>query len=134
MEKQCPIILLVDDDEDDLFMIGQALKSLGPGYEVQQVTNGWEAITRLDEMMVAGCYPCLIVLDLNMPKMDGKYTLIAIQGDEQLKKIPIVILTTSASAVDKQFFENRQVEVIMKPNESKMLYDVTKKLLRHCNS
>jgi CheY-like chemotaxis protein len=133
MEKQQQVILLVDDDEENTYMMGQALKEIGPGYEIQQVTNGWEAIARLNEMEMQGRLPCLIILDIDMPKMDGKHTLVAIQGDELLREVPIVILTTSSSAVDQLFFENRQVEMITKPTESEMLYEVAKRLLKRCN-
>lgn len=134
METQKRTILLVEDDDDDFFMLEMAIKAIDSGYDILQAYNGWEAIAKLDELAKAEKIPSLIVLDINMPKMDGKHTLIALQGNEQLKGVPIVILTTSSSAVDKMFFKQRRVEMITKPHTYMMYEEVATRLLRYCNS
>jgi len=95
-------ILVVDDDDADALMISEALEASEPQANVDRVADGREA---LDYLRGEGRFtqprrPDLILLDLNMPRMDGRETLAAIKTDEQLKAIPVVILTTSGAAPD----------------------------------
>jgi len=95
-------ILVVDDDDADALMIAEALAAEEAHASVERVTDGREA---LDYLRREGRYaqaqrPDLILLDLNMPRMDGRETLAAIKSDDALKAIPVVILTTSSAAPD----------------------------------
>jgi CheY-like chemotaxis protein len=95
-------ILVVDDDDADALMISEALNSTDTSATVERVADGREALEYLrQEGPYAGAArPDLILLDLNMPRMDGRETLAAIKSDERLKAIPVVILTTSGAAPD----------------------------------
>jgi len=95
-------ILVVDDDDADALMIEEALETSDMRTTVSRVADGREA---LDYLHRQGPYssvnrPDLILLDLNMPRMDGRETLAAIKTDDKLKSIPVVILTTSGAAPD----------------------------------
>ena len=95
-------ILVVDDDDADALMISEALENAEAHTVVDRVADGREA---LDYLRGEGDYaqalrPDLILLDLNMPRMDGRETLAAIKTDDRLKAIPVVILTTSGAAPD----------------------------------
>jgi CheY-like chemotaxis protein len=131
MEQPYHPILLVDDDEDDLHLLSSALKAIDPTYEILQAYNGKAALEKLEEMKKVGILPSLIIMDINMPKMDGKQTLITIRSDEALSAIPIVIYSTSNSEVDKLFFQRKHVELITKPVEYATFYDVARKLLSY---
>jgi CheY-like chemotaxis protein len=83
-------------------MISEALESAQAETTVRRVVDGQEA---LDYLRRKGRFsdanrPDLILLDLNMPRMDGRETLAAIKTDETLKAIPVVILTTSGATPD----------------------------------
>lgn len=132
MVKQCFPILLVDDDEDDQFMMGEALTAMGYSYELLRANNGVEALKILEQMKCEGRLPSLIILDVNMPKMDGKQTVLNIQQDNELNGIPLIIFTTSANIIDKLFFLAKGVEMLTKPNEVKEYYGIAKKLLNLC--
>jgi CheY-like chemotaxis protein len=95
-------VLLVDDDEGDLLMIQEALDSGTAAHEIHVAHDGQEA---LDFLRRKGSYadaprPDLVLLDLNMPRMDGRQVLAAVKVDEELRKIPIVVLTTSRAPAD----------------------------------
>ena len=111
-------ILVVDDDDADALMIEEALENSETHTVVSRVADGREA---LDYLARTGPYadahrPDLILLDLNMPRMDGRETLAAIKSDDRLKAIPVVILTTSGAAPDiVASYQHRANAYVTKP-------------------
>jgi CheY-like chemotaxis protein len=111
-------ILVVDDDDADALMISEALESADAQATVERVADGREA---LDYLRRQGRFadahrPDLILLDLNMPRMDGRETLAAIKSDEQFKAIPVVILTTSGATPDiVASYQHRANAYVTKP-------------------
>lgn len=102
--KACRVILLAEDNPDDVSLTRRALKKAKVANEMAVVSNGQEA---LDYLFGEGEYadpkpssPCLILLDLNMPKIGGLQVLERIRADERTRLIPTVILTTSKEERD----------------------------------
>ena len=126
------IILCVDDDPDDLHLLQNALQAVGSNYKIVEAHNGEEALLLLNKMKQSGHLPCLVVLDINMPKVDGKQTLVSIQKDEDLKSLPVVVFTTSSSPIDQLFFAKKNVEFITKPVKFSTMYEVANRLLGFC--
>jgi CheY-like chemotaxis protein len=99
-------ILLCDDDDDDRMLTIQALEEAHVSNAVETVEDGEQL---LDFLYQRGRYagetgaaprPGLILLDLNMPKMDGREALKIIKADPNLRDIPVVVLTTSRAEQD----------------------------------
>jgi chemotaxis family two-component system response regulator Rcp1 len=90
-------ILVVDDDETDRELFTEAAQTTIHGVRITEAENGKHA---LDLLLKGEIRPDLIVLDLNMPIMDGWETLGALKKDPQLKVIPVCILSTSNAAPD----------------------------------
>ena len=122
-------ILCVDDDQDDLHLLQKAIRTIDPLYTIEEAYNGVEAIDLLSKMKARGTLPALIVLDINMPKMDGRETFLSIKNDEALSDIPVVILSTSSSVLDRIFFHKKNVEYITKPIHFDTLLSIAEKLL-----
>ena len=97
MNKHNPI-LLVEDDSVDAMMVSRALKELEVPNKLIHHENGEEALAFLKDDKLTK--PCIILLDLNMPRMGGLEFLGIVKKDAQLKTIPIVILTTSSEHQD----------------------------------
>lgn len=97
-EKDRPI-LLVEDDKIDAMTVKRALKELRVRNPLTVVQNGEEALKYLSKSDTVK--PCIILLDLNMPKMNGIEFLKALKKDSQLKRIPVLVLTTSMEEDDK---------------------------------
>jgi CheY-like chemotaxis protein len=99
------VILLVDDDEEDLQMTVDALKESRLGNDIRVTRDGEEL---MDYLLHRGAYtdpadspaPGLILLDLNMPKKDGREALGEIKSNAALRKIPVIVLTTSKAEED----------------------------------
>lgn len=109
-------ILLIEDDSVDAMTVRRALRELHVANPLQHVENGEEALTYLRN---PGCEPpCLILLDLNMPVMNGIEFLQAVKADHELKRIPVVVLTTSDEQKDKvESFELGVAGYMRKPVE-----------------
>jgi CheY-like chemotaxis protein len=99
---EIPKILLVDDDADDQTIILDALQQLHPANMVRCADNGEMAIRLLEEYAAAGNFPCLVVLDLNMPKMNGTDTLRNLRKDVRFKNIDVVIYSTSINPKEQE--------------------------------
>ncbi len=99
------IIVMADDDHEDCLLARMAFEEAAIGGELRFVEDGREL---MDYLQRGGEYtsqdkaprPDLILLDLNMPRMDGREALRAIKSDLQFKDIPVVILTTSRQDKD----------------------------------
>jgi CheY-like chemotaxis protein len=95
-------VLLVDDDPGDVLMIEEALETIGAPRNVYVVNDGEEAVAFLRKtgQFARAPRPDVVLLDLNMPRMDGRQVLAEVKGDDELRSIPIVVLTTSQSPAD----------------------------------
>ncbi|MEM8877050.1 MAG: response regulator [Pseudomonadota bacterium] len=88
-------ILLVEDDADDVFLLTHALSRRLERAKVQVTRNGREALDYLSAFASIdepGC-PSLVILDLNMPFLDGHGLLMAIRRDEELRGLPVIVMT-----------------------------------------
>ncbi len=107
-------ILLVEDDRIDAMTVSRALKDLKVINQLVHVVNGEEALEYLRNE--SNKKPCVILLDLNMPKMNGIEFMKIAKGEGELKKIPVVALTTSKEAPDiDASFELGVAGYIVKP-------------------
>lgn len=89
------IIFLIDDDSDDQEIFALALEEVPPSYTCVIAKNGVEALAKLRSGDVK---PDYIFLDLNMPRMNGKQCLAEIKKETALKKIPVIIYSTSSES------------------------------------
>ncbi len=107
-------ILLVEDDNVDVMTVQRALKDLNIKNHLVSTANGEEALEYLKNN--DNNKPSIILLDLNMPKMDGIEFLKIVKADKALKKIPIVVLTTSSQEQDiNESFKLSVTGYIVKP-------------------
>jgi len=92
-------ILLVEDDIGDARLVIEALKECSVPTYVTVVSDGLQALAylRREGQYAGAALPDLLLLDLNLPKMDGREVLVAIKADHALKHIPVVIFTSSAA-------------------------------------
>ena len=95
-------ILLVEDNEDDVFLTRRGFGRAKLKMNLHHVENGSEcmAFLRKEGKYSKAPTPDLILLDLNMPLMDGRQVMAEIANDKELQALPVVILTTSSSELD----------------------------------
>lgn len=125
------VILIADDDIDDQEMISDSFHDIDPECRVEVVSNGQQAITRLENTTLP--MPRLVVLDLNMPILDGMETLTRIRRNPSFQDIPIVVFTTSNSKESRsQSLTLGAMDYIVKPNDYVGLMEVTTKMMQYC--
>lgn len=120
-------ILLVEDSEGDILLTTEALEEGRILNTVSVVKDGWEAMQYLTKMgnYILEDTPDMVLLDVNLPKMNGHEVLQAIKSDEKLKHIPVIMLTTSSSESDiNKSYNNYANCYITKPVDVKDFYDV----------
>jgi CheY-like chemotaxis protein len=115
MIDKCPI-LLVEDDHLDVLTFKRALRDLALDYPVEVASTGEEALQWLEHH--PDHLPKVMLLDLNMPRMNGIEVLAAMKNHALWRRIPVVILTTSAQVQEReQCFDLSAAGYIVKPLE-----------------
>jgi CheY-like chemotaxis protein len=131
------VILMADDDDDDRLLARDAVAEAGLDGDLRFVQNGEEL---LDYLYRRGKYkdpssaprPGLILLDLNMPLKDGREALREIRADPELRRIPVVVLTTSKADTDiGAIYELGANSFISKPFQFEALVAVMKMLSQY---
>jgi two-component system, chemotaxis family, response regulator Rcp1 len=121
-------ILLVDDNEGDILLTREALEEARIINKISIAYDGMEAIRFLKSLPSFGTsMPDLILLDINLPKMDGTEVLAIIKSDPDLKRIPVIMLTTSSSEKDiLASYDNYANCYITKPVDLERFMDVVR--------
>ncbi|MDJ0590213.1 MAG: response regulator [Pleurocapsa sp. MO_226.B13] len=102
MDENPKIILLVEDNKADIRLVQEALKNSSVEYQMVVVRDGVAAMAYLHQEgeYAEALRPNLIVLDLNLPKKDGREVLSEIKTNPEFKRIPVIVLTTSRNEED----------------------------------
>lgn len=113
-----PRVLIVDDNPDDVELTRIAFEEAGVTVDLDVMEDGSDALDHLNAVAPKGTLPRpdLILLDLNLPRVDGRDVLKAVKADEALALIPIIVLSTSTDNEDVRFaYRNHAASFIVKP-------------------
>jgi len=124
-------VLLVEDNPGDARLTHEAMSEVNPAIRLHTVTDGVAAMAFLRQTAGAAVSPRpdLILLDLNLPRMDGREVLLQIKEDDNLKTIPTVILTTSDAEADIfRSYQLRANSYLSKPIELEAFYGLVKSI------
>ncbi len=102
--------LIAEDDPDHYFLLHDAVDAAGLGVEVKWVDDGERLLTFLDECLERRHLPKVLLLDLNMPRKDGREALARLREDRRFANLPVVVLTTSTSEEDSQLAKSLGVQ------------------------
>ncbi len=138
-KKRCCTIVMAEDDPDDRLIVEQAFLEIGGKWDLHFVEDGEELMHYLhrtgnySDSLIAPV-PELILLDLNMPRKDGRQAMVEIKADPDLSEIPVVIWTTSKELIDKvQCAEAGAECYVTKPVRYSGLVDILRELVsRYC--
>lgn len=121
-------ILYADDDLDDKTWVSEAWKLLNYSLDIHFVENGRQVFEYLEKKHKE--LPRLIVLDLNMPELDGRQTLQKLKSSSEYKNIPTVIVTTSSNKIDKEICDRLGASLyLVKPDSHAEWQQIVKQLV-----
>ena len=124
-------IIFADDDADDLELITSFFKQYNRNINVLEFKDGKEVLQFLDDFALNAA-PLLIVLDINMPRLDGKETLAAIRQHPKYQYIPVVIYTTSSNSTDEDYCRQLGASWVSKSSTIEGVKQVAKVLAEFC--
>lgn len=128
--KSTKPILLVEDDQVDAMIVTRAMRKIQVTNRLAITGDGEEALAFLRDSKNE--MPCIILLDLNMPRMNGIEFLRVLKGDKKLKKLPVVVLTSSGEDRDKiDSFNLGVAGYMLKPVDYLQLVEVMKTIDRY---
>jgi CheY-like chemotaxis protein len=114
--SQKPFILIADDDQEDRYLLHTAFEEIGGSNDIHLVENGLQVFSYLEDSIQQTNMPALIVLDLNMPILNGMETLTRLKAHSLYKSIPVIMFTTSVHEVEKaRCLEIGAADFIKKP-------------------
>ena len=122
-------ILLIEDDPGDVLLTTEAFQSSKVTNELRVISDGAEAIEHLRAQADAGTVPDLVLLDLNLPKVSGPEILEFIKTDPRLRRVPVVVLTTSAAEEDiVRTYDRHANAYVTKPVDVDRFLDVVRQI------
>ena len=125
-------ILIAEDDADDRYLMKTALEETGISGEVEYVENGVELINYLESIGKEkgdSVYPKFILLDLNMPKMDGREVLKKMKSHEEYRKIPVIVFSTTKNQMEvKRCYDLGANTYVVKPVSYDILVSTIKEI------
>lgn len=126
------LVLYADDDKDDIALVEEAFSTAADNIELITASDGAAALSYLNNLSQFDPDPCLIILDVNMPRLNGKETLQRIRQMDRFNKIPVVLFTTSSLPVDKTFAEKYNAGFVSKPLNTAQMQRITDQFIEHC--
>ncbi len=127
-------LLYADDDEDDKAILIEMMRRINPDIGVVTTENGVETLKFLDSIKENQPLPCCIVLDMNMPILNGTQTLELIKQKSAYTKIPVFLFSTSSSPADVALTNRLGAEAfITKPYGQKELLEVCEEFANYCS-
>lgn len=127
------IVIYADDDPDDIELVEDAFKQFANDVEVITFRDGSQALSYLRNLSEEDPVPCLVILDINMPVLNGKETLARMRQVEKYKEVPVVLFTTSSMPLDKSFAREHGAGFVTKPLGYEQMETITKEFINHCS-
>ena len=127
------IVVYADDDPDDIELVEDAFKRYANNVEVIPFRDASQALSFLKNQTDLDPLPCLVILDINMPVMDGKEALIRLRQIERYEAIPVVLFTTSSLPLDQAFAKRYDAGFITKPLGYDQMEMITRQFIDRCS-
>ena len=127
------LVLYADDDIDDLNFAREAFLRHTNRIELKTFSCAQDLLQFIHDQKGGDPLPCLIILDINMPRTDGKDALRLIRTIERYNEVPVVLFSTSTMPNDRFFADCHNAAFFTKPLNERQMDVIVKKFLDHCN-
>jgi CheY-like chemotaxis protein len=126
------IVLYADDDMDDLELVQESFARYTRNVDVITAKDGIQALSYLQGLTDDDPSPCLIILDINMPVLNGKEVLRKLRSLEKFESLPVVLFTTSSFPQDESFARKYNAGFVTKPLDVNQMEKITDLFIDHC--
>jgi CheY-like chemotaxis protein len=126
------VVLYADDDPDDVALVQEAFTRYSDNVELVTATDGFEALSYLTGLGNFDPAPCLVILDINMPRLNGKEALKKIRDLNRFSETPVVLFSTSSLPHDKEYAHRFGAGFITKPLNVRQIEAIAEEFVSHC--
>jgi CheY-like chemotaxis protein len=126
------IVLYADDDPDDLELVEDSFARYAKNVDVITARDGSQALSYLLRLSEDDPTPCLIILDINMPVLNGKEVLKKLREMPQFESVPVVLFTTSSLPQDQNFAKKYNAGFVTKPLDITQMELITEIFIDRC--
>jgi CheY-like chemotaxis protein len=134
MTKPLPksLVLYADDDPDDILLVTETFKDYDRSVELITFPDGVALLDYVNALDVYKPGPCLIILDINMPKLNGKEVLMKLRNTPHISEVPVVLFSTSTLPSEAEFAKSFGAAFITKPLDAKQMHKVIDQFIDNC--
>lgn len=136
MTKSLPpknLVLYADDDTDDRTLLREAFHDYADVIDLLTFKDGIELLHFVEDLSPLQPAPCLIILDINMPRLNGIEILKKLRSKKDLADVPVVLFSTSTLPTEKSTAHHLKAGFVTKPLIGSQIYQIVDELLMHCN-
>ena len=126
------IVVYADDDPDDIELVDEAFRQFATNVELATFPDGVQALSYLNQLAGDDPLPCLVILDINMPVLNGKEVLVRLRQMEKYEAVPVVLFTTSSMPSDRHFAQAYNAGFVTKPLGFEQMEIITGQFINHC--
>ncbi|MGN6164613.1 MAG: response regulator [Flavisolibacter sp.] len=127
------LVVYADDDPEDLELISEAFNDFSETVRLQTFDDGYSLVNYLSGLMPFQPAPCLIILDVNMPGLNGKQTLQKIRNLPRFEQVPVVLFSTSTLPSEMAFAKSFSAGFLTKPLHTNQIQQIVDQLIEHCS-
>jgi CheY-like chemotaxis protein len=127
------LVLYADDDPEDIELVSEAFQVYAQNVELLTFLDGIELLNFIETIDPFHATPCLFILDINMPRLNGKETLRRLRRVEAFADVPAVLFSTSSLPADVAFARNLNAGFVTKPLHSQQVHLIIDEIIEHCS-
>ena len=127
------LVLYADDDLEDIELVSEAFQAYAQNVELMTFADGVELLNFIETIDPLHAAPCLFILDINMPRLNGKETLRRLRRIETVAEVPAVLFSTSSLPSDAVFAKNFNAGFVTKPLHTNQVHLIIDEIIEHCS-
>lgn len=127
------LVLYADDDPDDIELLSEAFQAYSHNLELMTFSDGIELLRFIEAIDPFNIAPCLFILDINMPRLNGKETLRRLRRLDSFADVPAVLFSTSSLPADEVFAKNFNAGFVTKPLHGDQVHHIIDEIIEHCS-